>query len=146
MGQSAKDRKDALVAAFLRKGGLRPRTMPFESLPLEQQDQLHSAVEFGTDELPVVASFGESGTWLLVTTSRVVWKSVSGRVQSLSGDLIEGVSVDLQAESSAGATGRGDLRFLNIKAADGAHLVEIEPGPLQTGLMAVLRQRKRGQA
>src|SRR5260221_3348995 len=89
-----------LLARFHRRGGPTAGTADFRSLTADRQQQVLTAATLAPEELPIILSWRDDHSWLLVTSHRVALKNGLA-VESLKGSQIEkvGAAQDL-------ATGR----------------------------------------
>ncbi len=77
--------KSTMTAIFKRKGQGGLYTRLFDDLDLCQQNLLLKHLHLTNEELPVLGSAESDDTWMILTTTRVVWSS-NGNIQSLNTD------------------------------------------------------------
>jgi hypothetical protein len=68
--------RSRLVWRFLRSGGEGARTKVFENLSPETQRRLRQAASIREGEFPAIASVLDDNNWVLITTERVIDRTV----------------------------------------------------------------------
>jgi hypothetical protein len=137
--------KAVLVAIFTRKGGNGRHLRTVEALDQEARGKLQVVAGLGTDELLVLGSYEDPSAWLLLTTSRLVWRN-SGLTMSVRNSSIRDVTVDFEALHRQGKT-KAEARELRIECGDAHYTIEVEPGPPLSGIWNAIRHlavRNRG--
>ncbi len=137
--------KSTMSAIFKRKGQGGLYTRLLDDLDHVQQKLLLKHLQLTNEELPVLGSAESDDTWMILTTTRVVWSS-NGNIQSLHTDDIVDVVADFRKLQATGHR-KSQLRELQIVTASGqTRAFEVEPGSPLIGVwnaMKFLGRRNR---
>jgi hypothetical protein len=117
--------KNTLSTIFKRKGRDGRFTRLFENLESVQKDVLLKEVQLNEGELPVIGSAESQEKWLLVTTSRIVWR-LGGKAKTLPVEAVRDVVADFQKLVATGRK-KDQMKELQILATSGEqYTVEVE--------------------
>jgi hypothetical protein len=92
--------RDTLLMRFRRRGGPTATTNDFRSFPAQQQQAISEAAQLLAQEVPILLSWRDDHSWLLLTNRRILWKN-GLTIESLKGSEIE--AVDSPPTPTAGA-------------------------------------------
>ncbi len=113
-------------------------TRLFDNLPSTDRDARLAANPDLQDELPVIGSFQDSFTWLLLTTKRLI-ASIDDKQLELSVNLIRDAVVDFEELQRNGENKTTMRHLIVVTMDDYEHLIEMEPGNPLSGLWHVLK-------
>ncbi|MEW6643055.1 MAG: hypothetical protein AB1586_21300 [Pseudomonadota bacterium] len=122
---------------FKRKGGNGAYTRLFESMEPDQRNTLLSGLKPREKELPVIGSSGGPGSWLILTTERLVW-TLHGQRHELAAENIRDAVADFKQRRSGES--KLEMRTLQVITLTGEeYVIELEPGPPLSGTWNVLK-------
>lgn len=129
--------KGTLSAIFERKGRDGRYTRLFENLEPSQQEALLKEVSLNAGELPVIGSVESQGTWLVVTTERIVWR-LRSQTRTVFVHDVWHVRADLPRMVATGVR-KDQLRELEIETVGHEHCtIEVEEGAPLMGVWNAL--------
>ena len=122
---------------FRRKGGDGAYTRLFDGMEPGQRSALLSALKLRETELPVIGSLRGPGSWLILTTERLVWAS-HGKRHELAAENIGDAAADFsQLQNSQSKL---EMRTLQVTTLTGEeYTIELEPGQPLSGTWNVLK-------
>jgi hypothetical protein len=134
---AAQDRKEVWSLIFKRKGGDGVYTRLFDEIDSARRAKLLSLARLPDDEIPVVASFADTNSWLLLTTERLIWSSTGAR-QELALTIVREVRPDFEALRRSKIP-KTDMKDLQIRTFQNEELIiELEPGAPLFGVWNIL--------
>jgi hypothetical protein len=134
---TAETLKRTWESIFRRKGGDGSYTRLFDSMEPGQRSALLSGLKLREKELPVIGSLKGPGSWLILTTERLVWAS-HGKRHELATEDIRDAAADLKHLQTSRS--KLEMRTLQVTTLTGEeYTIELEPGQPLSGAWNILK-------
>lgn len=135
-------RIDRVLRMFSKSGGRGNYTMPFSELPDAIQNALSLKVEIAEVETPILASYRDSDTWVVLTSDRLVW--CNGQAQeSLMWQQIRDATIPMSAFAALKSSAKLENAVLEVSTDSGKVEILVEAGKPFSGFWNVLKMIPR---
>lgn len=116
--------------------------MPFSELPDAIQNALSLKVEIAEVETPILASYRDSDTWVVLTSDRLVW--CNGQAQeSLMWQQIRDATIPMSAFAALKSSAKLENAVLEVSTDSGKVEILVEAGKPFSGFWNVLKMIPR---
>lgn len=123
---------------FLKRGGSGNYTKPYSDFAKDIQTAISRTANMESDEAPIIASYRDQKSWVLLTSKRLVW-SEDGVSDSLPWEKIKNATIPVSALAALGSSAKKENAVLEVVTDAGKIEVVIEPGSAFSGFWNVLK-------
>jgi hypothetical protein len=131
-------RTNRVLNIFERRGGSGEYTKPFQDFAEDVQRELGAGAAIQEGEVPLIASYRNRDSWVLLTSRRLVWLE-GGTRNSLPWERIKDATIPTSAMAALRSSVKLENARLEVLTDAGKVEVLVEPGKPFSGFWNVLK-------
>jgi len=131
-------RVDRVLRMFSKSGGSGEYTKPFSEFSSSIRDELVLKIEIGDAETPILASYRDSFSWVVLTSDRLVWRS-GDQQEVLMWEQIKDATIPMSALAAFKSTAKLENAVIEVTTDSGKVEILVESGRPFSGFWNVLK-------